>query len=76
MADQRRSFSMGRGIRTASTQTTGRTKVLGMPNNGTTLGSVPNAGVRVPGRQLNPQAGQGESSIRETGRTKDYASAI
>lgn len=76
MPDQRRTFSTGRAQRTNATQTTGRTRVLGVPNNGTTIPSVPRAGVAVPGAQLNPQSGKGPSTLSESARTSDYGSAI
>ena len=67
---------MARAGRTLARQTTGRTKVLGVPSNPTSVPSAPNAGITVPGTQLNPQTGQAPSSITETGRSKDYGSAI
>lgn len=76
MADTFRTFSRSRGIRTTSTQTTGRTRSLGMPNNGTVAVSVPRAGVSVPTNQLNPRTSQGPSRITETARTKDHGSAV
>lgn len=66
---------MGKALRSNATQTTGRTKVLGVPNNGLTVPSVPRAGLSVPGTQLNPQSSQGASSLKETNRSPNYASA-
>lgn len=73
MTDARRSFPRVRGGRTLAQQTTGRTKVLGVPKNGDTLAN--GAGVSVPGKQLNPQMMKGPSSITETGRNSEYGSA-
>lgn len=53
MPDQRRTFSMGKGIRSGSRQTTGKTRVLGIPN-GRNMGDAPSTatGLNIPTRPL------------------------
>ena len=66
MPDQRRSFSMGKGNRSASRQTTGKTKVLGVPRGGG-MGSVPSndTGLSVPTR---PLRSEDEYAMSQAGR--------
>lgn len=63
MPDQRRTFAMGRGIRTASRQTTGRTKELSMPRGSTTeSGRVTDLQIGEPTRPLRSESEYAYSS--------------
>lgn len=66
MPDQRRTFSMGRGIRSGSRQTTGKTRVLGVPSGGN-MGDAPSTvgGLNIPTR---PLRSEDERSLSMVGR--------
>jgi hypothetical protein len=61
MPDQRRTFSMGRGIRSMSRQTTGKTRVLGVPRSN--AGASTDTGLNVPSRPLISEDERAMSSV-------------
>ncbi len=66
MPDQRRKFSMGKGIRANSRQTTGKTRVLGVPSGGSMSDAPSTAvGLNIPSR---PLISEDERSMSSVGR--------
>jgi hypothetical protein len=67
MPDQRRTFSMGRGIRSSSRQTTGKTRVLGIPRGGG-MGAVPSNDTGLNNVPTRPLRSEDESRLSQVGR--------